>query len=217
MRYRLLLARPEWVAGTALAATGLAVLLALTGGADDVRGGIVCLRFVVAVLAGGAAAALLDSAAAVLDATPYPRLRRRLAPPLLAFFALATVGLAICITQAARVPGIPWPALALQSMGLLAAGGAAGACLHRRLDPGLVAPFAGVALLVADARMPWGPALTAPPGPDWARSQIAWGLLAVGLLVITAIALRDPAGRRTRSAGMGNPTTGAAVGERIGP
>jgi hypothetical protein len=165
------------------------------GLADDVAGSINAGRLVAAVLSIGVAAAFLDPAAPVSDAAPYPRLRRRLIPPALSLTALAGVGAALAIAQAARVPGVPWPALLLQTAGLLSLSAATAAAFANRVDPGILAAITVVGLITLDARSPWGPILTAAPGDDWDRANIVWAILTVALAAIVAVGLRDPAAR----------------------
>jgi hypothetical protein len=193
MSYWLRLARPGWIIGTAIAAVALAMLQARVGLADDIPGSITTARLVAAVLSIGVAAAFLDTTAAVLDATPYPRSRRRLTPPALTLAALLAVGAALAAAHAARVPGVPWPALTFESIGLVTLAAATGATCRGSVDPGLIAPIAGIGLITLDARAPWEPVLTAPPGPDWARAHLAWAALIIIGLAIGATRLRDPA------------------------
>ena len=195
MTYRMRLARPGWVAGTAGAAVGLGTASAALGWADDQPGTVLTARRVLLVLVGALAAPLRDPAAAVLDGTPYRRWIRRLAPPGVAATALCAVALALAAAQDGRVAGAPWAGLAVEAMGMAAVAVAAAAACPARIDPVLPA-LAAVALLVTlDQASPVGPWLTAGPGPRWDAGR--WGWLAVTGLGAAAIAaaLRDPAGR----------------------
>ena len=178
-----------------MVASGLSVAFVRAGLADDVAGSIIAGRLVAAVLSIGVAAAFLDPAAPVSDAAPFPRLRRRLIPPALSLAALIAVGIALALVQAARVPDLPWPALLLQTAGLLTLSAAAAAAFGNRVDPGNLAAITTVGLITLDARAPWGPVLTAGPGDDWARANVVWAVLIAVFTVFVAVGLRDPAVR----------------------
>lgn len=194
MRYWIRNLRPAWLVGAALTAALVGLLLALAGSSDSVPNTINAARAVGAVLCIAVAAGFADPAAAVLDGTPFRRWRRRLTPPALTLGAVTAVGSALAAVQATRVPGVPWPAIALQWLGLAMVSAAVGAVCRGRVEPGLVAPFVVVGLLTFDARAPWDPILTAPPQ---ARVHVAWSAVILIAGASVAAGLADP-GRRRR-------------------
>ena len=193
--YRLRLARPGWVAGASGTAIGLWAAYVALGRADDVPGTVTAARLVMLVLVAAVAAPLRDLGAAVFDGTPYPRAGRRLAPPATAAAAVVLVAALLTVVQHGRVAGVPWPGLAVEPAGLAAVALAAAAWCPRRVDPVFAAITAMVLLVVMDQASPFGPWLTAVPGPRWEASRWIW--LGVSVLGGAAVAggLRDPARR----------------------
>lgn len=189
MRYWIRHSRPGWLVGAALTAALVGLLLVLAGLSDSVPDTVNAARTVGAVLCIAVAAGFADPSAAVLDGTPFRRRRRRLTPPALTLITLTAVGSALAGVQAARVPGVPWPAIALQWLGLVMVSAAVGAACRGRVEPGLVAPFVVVGLLTLDARAPWDPILTAPPQ---ARVHLAWLAVIVTAASVVAVGLADP-------------------------
>jgi len=197
--YWLRLARPGWVAGAAGTAAGLGLAYVVLGRADDVPGTVVAARWVMLVLVAAVAAPLRDLAAAVLDGTPYSRPGRRLAPPAIAAFALLVVAVLLAVIQHGRVAGVPWPGLALEPAGLAAVALAAAAWCPPRVDPVFAAIAAVLLLVVVDQASPFGPWLTAVPGPRWEAGRWVWATVTVLGGAAVAGGLRDPARRgRTR-------------------
>ena len=195
MRYWVRLLRPGWVLGVAITGSALAGVLVLAGLVDSVPGTVNGARMIAAVLSVGVAAAFLEASAMVTDATPCRRVRRRLTPPALALAAVIPLGAALAFAQAARVAGVPWPAVLLQATGLVMLAAATGAACRNRVDPGLIAPAVVVALITLDARAPWGPGLTAASD---AEVHLARATVIVLAAPVIALGIGDPAGRRAR-------------------
>jgi hypothetical protein len=193
--YRRRLSRPEWTVGAAAVAAAIYLTAFALGWADDVDGTCWTMGRVSIVLAAAVAASLRDPAAPVLDATPYPRRRRRLGPPGYAALMCGAVWAALAVVQAIRVPGVPWPGLAGEAAAMAALACAIGALVAGRVDPGLVAAGTLTLIVLIDETVPVGPWLTAPPGPHWTAGRTAWAVVAVVAAVVTLAALRDPARR----------------------
>ncbi|MEU4238315.1 hypothetical protein [Actinoplanes sp. NPDC026619] len=185
--YRWRLARPGWLAGAAATALAVAVTALVLGWADDVTGTLFTGHWINLVVAATAAAPLRDPAAAVLDATPYSRRRRRLAPAGCALLAAALWWAAFAAAQARRVPGVPWAGLALETAGMCVVACATGMWCIGHADPGVTGSAVVALLLLFDGALPFGPWLTAEPGPHWAAGRTAWAALAAaGLVAVLA-------------------------------
>jgi hypothetical protein len=185
------LARPGWLFGAAATALAIAVTALVLGWADDVPGTLYTGHWINLVVAAAAAAPLRDPAAAVLDATPYPRRRRRLAPIGCVLLSAALLWLAFAAIQAARVPGVPWGGLALETAGMCAVACAIGTWCSDRVDPGVAGSAAPALLVLFDGTLPLGPWLTADPGPRWAAGRTGWAMLAVAGITALVVRLRD--------------------------
>ena len=196
--YRWRLSRPAWLAGAAVVAVVLYLGVWALGWTDDVNGACWAFGRVSLVLASAVAAALRDRTAPVLDATPYARLLRRLAPPGLTALAAAVVWVALAAAQAHRVPGLPWGGMAVEAAGMVAVACGAGVLATRRADPGLVGAAVLTVIVLIDETTGIGPWLTAWPGPRYAAGRAAWAVLAVAAAVVVVAALRDPARRPIR-------------------
>jgi hypothetical protein len=191
--YRWRLSRPAWIAGAAAVACALYAGVWALGWTADVDGTCWAFGRISIVLAAAAAAPLRDRAAPVLDATPYDRRLRRLAPPACAVLALGLVWVALAAVQALRVPGVPWGGLAIQAVAMAAVACGAGAPFARRADPGLVGAAALTLVVLIDETTGIGPWLTAWPGPRWDAGRAAWAALAVLAAAVLVAGLRDPA------------------------
>jgi hypothetical protein len=191
--YWMRLARPGWLAGASAAAVGFGVASAALGWAGDIAGTVLVARDVMLILVVAVAAPIRDVAAAVLDGTPYSRRGRRLAPPAIAAAALLGVALVLAAIQDRRVAGVPWPGLAIEAAGLAVVAVAAAAWCPARVDPAFAAITAVVLLVTLDQASPFGPWLTAGPGPRWEASRWTWLAVAVLGEAIAAGGLRDPA------------------------
>jgi hypothetical protein len=101
------LARPRWLVDAAATALAIAEAALVLGWADDVPGTLYTGHWINLVVAAAAAAPLRDPAAAVLDATPYSRRQRRLAPISCVLHSAALLWLACAAVQATRVPVCP--------------------------------------------------------------------------------------------------------------
>ena len=159
-------ARPaDWTAAVVVVAIGLSVAFVRAGLADDIAGSINAGRLVAAVLSIGVAAAFLDPVAPVSDAAPTRASAALACPPALSLAALAVAGAALAIAQAARVAGVPWPAMLLPSRRTALA-----FRRHQRppwadlTDPGILAAITVVGLISLDAPIAMGTILTAAPG-----------------------------------------------------
>jgi hypothetical protein len=192
------LSRPAWLAGAAAVAVAVYAAAWALGWSDDVAGTCWTFGRISIVTAAGVAASIGDRAAPMLDATPYLRLVRRLAPPACAATALGAVWLSLALVQAARVPDVPWAGLVLEAVAMAAVAGALGAAGAARVDPGLVGGGVLALIVVADETSGIGPWLTAWPGPHWTAGRTAWAVLAVIAAGVTLAALRDPAPGRRR-------------------
>jgi hypothetical protein len=188
------LTRPGWLTGAAAVGCAVVVVPQLLGGAGDLPAVVTTGHGVNLVLATAAAAPLRDPAAAVLDAAPYRRARRRLAPVGHVMLVLILTWPAIMAVPAIHVPGMPWRGLAVEAVAMIAIACAAGLRCADRTDPGLAGAAVLAVIVLIDQGTWHGPWLTGSPGPDWAGSREAWALLgAVGMLVML-LGLREPAG-----------------------
>jgi hypothetical protein len=196
------LSRPGWTLGAVAVACGVGLGAFALGWADDVDGTCWTTGRIGIVLASAVAAPLRDLAAPVLDATPYRRRLRRLAPPACAVLTLVVVWLALAAMQATRVPGVPWGGLAVEAVGMAAVASAVGVFCAGRADPGLVGAGVLVLIVLIAETTGIGPWLTAWPGPHWQTGRIAWAVLAVVAALVLLAGLRDPArrGRQPSSA-----------------
>jgi hypothetical protein len=188
--YRWRLARPGWLAGGAILIAAIALTAVALGWSEDVAGTVFTAHRMTIVLATVAAAAFKDRAAAVLDATAYHRKRRRLAPPGLALVTVGPVVIAWGLVQAVRLDGVPWPTLALESAGMCAIAGAAGAWTPVRADPGLIgAAVPTLLVLVAETT----------PLARYLDDASTWAVLTPVGAVLLLVGLRDPARQAGRS------------------
>lgn len=192
------LSRRGWLAGAATGVCAVVVLTRVLNLAGDVAGTVLVGHLINMVVASAVAAPLGDAAAAVLDATAYPRLPRRLAPSGCALLQLATIWLTVAAAQATRVGGVPWGGLAVEAAAMTAVACAAAASGAGRADPGLVGTGVLALIVTIDQSMPAGPWLTADAGPRWEAGRVAWLLLGAAGAVIVLLRLRDPGGRRVR-------------------
>jgi hypothetical protein len=193
------LSRPAWIAGTVAVACGVGLGAWALGWADDVDGTCWTFGRISIVIASAVAAPLRDLAAPVLDATPYPRRVRRLAPPACAVLVLVVAWLALAAVQAARVPDVPWGGLAVELAGMASVAMAVGVFGAGRVDPGLIGAGVLALIVLIDETTGVGPWLTATPGPHWQAGRTAWAILAVAGLLVLLAGLRDPARRRAQS------------------
>lgn len=183
------------------AVLALAAAVALVGWkapAVEGAGGVSLMRGVGVLLAFGLAFALDDAAAETLAPSPFSLPWRR-AVRVAAALLLAGVSWAgTAVYVAARVPGLPWAALTLEALALVALTLAAAAVASQwwsGREAGVVAgPVVLVALLGA-LRLPRDYALFVLPGPGWAEAHVRWGLLLAAATVLLVLTSRDPAAR----------------------
>jgi hypothetical protein len=192
------LARRGWIAGAAAGICAIVILTLILGGVDDVAGTVSVGHLIDMVIATAVAAPLRDVAAAVLDATEYPRLLRRLAPSGCALLPLAVLWLTVAAAQATRVAGVPWGGLAVEAAAMATIACAAGACCAGRADPGQVGTGVLALIVLIDETAPLGPWLTAGLGPRWDSGRVAWVLLGAVGAGLVLYQVRDPGGRYGR-------------------
>jgi hypothetical protein len=190
------LIRPGWFTGAAAVGCAVVVVPQLLGEVGDLPAAISAGHGVNAILATAAAAPLRDPAAAVLDAAPYPRARRRLAPVGHAVFVLTVTWLALMALQALRVPGMPWGGLAVEAVAMIAIACAAGIRCTGCTDPGLAGAAVLAVIVLIDQGTAHGPWLTGGPGQGWETGREAWPLLGAGGMLVMLLGLREPARRR---------------------
>jgi hypothetical protein len=197
MRYWLRLSRPAWVGGgIALSATAAAANV-LARNADSLSGVVYTARMSGLVIAVVVAAPLLDLGRATLDATPYPRMARRLGPVAISVIAIAAVWACLVAILAARSPGFPTIALSLEVAATALFAAAVGAWCPTAVDPAPAAAAVVALVIVADEN--WVHVLTAYPGGHWARAHAAWAVVLAAATTLLLTGLRDPAARIRRS------------------
>jgi len=184
--------RPGWLTGAAVVGCAVVVVPQLLGEAGDLPTVISTGHGLNLVLATAAAAPLHDPAAAVLDAAPFPRARRRLAPVGHAILVLVVAWPAIMAVPAVRVPGMPWRGLAVEAVAMIAIACAAAVRCADRTDPGLAGAAVLAVIVLIDHGTSHGPWLTGGPGPGWVASREAWALLGAGGTLVALLGLREP-------------------------
>jgi hypothetical protein len=157
-------------------------------------GGVGPLRAVALILALGSGLALDDAAAATLQASPYPLVRRvglRIA------CTLAFVAPLWTIAVGRQRPGVALAAgLTVELAAGLAVVWAAGAWARRRgiHEPGAATAPVLLALVFFGALFP-RTRLLAGPGPYWLAGHVSWAAVLVLATAVLALATRDPAAR----------------------
>lgn len=187
----------DWRAVLGASALGAAVL-ALCAALPAHGLPLTYARLALIALAGATAFVLDEPAAAAVAAVPVARARRTAVRSIAVSVPLG-VWVTGVLALALRHPGTPVGGLLVEGAGVLAValGGAAALRLGGREEPGeLVASVLGAVLLgVLLFDPPPHSVPMFPVGAGWAASTVLWATVAVGAVIVVAVASTDP-GRR---------------------
>lgn len=188
----------------ALHLVAAAALLAATWhGLDGDGTALMVLRGVAVLLAAALALSVDEPAAAVLDATPTPMVRRLAGRVLCCALVVVPAWLAALGLAALRGADVPVAALTLEACALGSLAVAVPLALRRWwrvLEPAVVAGPLLLGGLVAAAHLPRDLVLLAgsPADPAWDAAHARWSLLLVGGLALLVAAAAEPATAPTR-------------------